>query len=148
MTRTLDSYFTDWVHEVFGFGYGTGERPILTALKDFLALCPESGCYDYEVLEKGVTPTVAWLLINGLCDHDVDVFEYGTSPRYAWLTNKGKRLKAFVASKTVDELIELACPPEMEFGCGPSYCNCSSPSGYVEGAICQNPFWLDVKGDE
>jgi hypothetical protein len=73
---------------------------------------------------------VAWLLINHLCQ--LDIIEYGTSSRFGWLTAEGESLKAFVASKTADELAEIAC--NHDDVCYPDACNCG-PNGYENGRI-------------
>lgn len=145
MPQSIDGYFADWEAYVFGYGYGSGEEHTIPALKTFLAAIGEkhgTNCYDFEVLEKAVTPTVAWLMLNTLCH--ANLIEYGTSPRYGWLTPTGIRLQAYVASKTAEELIHIACArTEDDCFCTPESCNCSSEQGYVEGAVCQNPFWLE-----
>ncbi|MGM4997860.1 hypothetical protein AB8A05_04280 [Tardiphaga sp. 538_B7_N1_4] len=144
MTKTIDESFIDWESSAFGFGYGTGEEHVLGALKAFFAAFGDHenpNAYDYEKLETAVTPTVAWLLINRLCKHDVDIIEYGTSPRFGWLTENGIALKAFVDSKSVGDLETLVCSTtEDSTICYPDACNCG-PNGYQEGVVCQNPFW-------
>lgn len=139
MPKTLDENFIDWEGHAFGFGYGSGEPHVLPALKAFFATCPESGGYDYEVLERAVTPVVAWLFINRLCA--LDVFEYGTSPRYAWLTDRGLALKRFIDGRDVDDLVALVTGYGEDYiHCHPGACNCG-PRGYLVGPICKNPFW-------
>lgn len=148
--RTLESYFIDWEGEAFGFGYGSGEPHIIPALRHFFEMVPppsddrpysNGGPWDYVMLEKELTPIVAWLLINVL--GKTNVIEYGSSPRGAWLTQKGYRLQAFVLSKTADELIDLATVFDQEQPhCGPRCCNCG-PNGYEEGKLCPNPFYHD-----
>jgi hypothetical protein len=135
--KTDDDYFKDWEAETFGFGYGTGELPVIMALHTFLENCPAEGCYDYEKLESALTSPVAWLLINILCRHEVYILEYGTSPRGAWLTEHGLRLKAYVTSKTVNELLAvLERDNDPSFFCARAYCNCRDEP-------CRNPFWVD-----
>jgi hypothetical protein len=140
--KAIEDSFIDWESTTFGLGYGTGERPVLGALKELLAafgndVSPRS--YDYQKLEAAVTPAVAWLLINRLCQ--VDILEYGTSPRFGWLTKEGEALKAFVDSKSIDELVELICNVTTDNNiCYPDACNCG-PSGYEAGRVCENPFW-------
>ena len=69
------------------------------------------------------------------------MLEYGTSPRGAWLTSRGKALKEYMATKTADELIELACGHDENYSpCYPDVCNCG-PDGYEKGKHCFNPFW-------
>ena len=141
--RTLDRYFQDWESHVFGFGYGTGETHVLKALQTFLAFIPndpDNRAYDYRMLETGLTPAVAWLLINSLCKHDI--LEYGVSPRYAWLTPHGERLKRYVCEKSVDELYKIVCCKDDACYCSPNTCNCG-PNGYEEGKKCLNPFWTE-----
>jgi hypothetical protein len=144
MTKTLDGYFADWEGSAFGFGYGSGEEHVLPAVKTFFACVSVDGDprgYDYRVLEREMTPTVAWLLINRFCAFDVEIIEYGTSPRHGWLTEHGDRLKAYVDSKTIDELIEVVTDHALkEAICYPDACNCG-PTGYQEGVKCPNPFW-------
>ena len=145
MTKTLDESWIDWEGHFFGFGYGTGEAHTIPAIKRFFELCPEtdrdgSSAYDYRVLEAGLGPVVAWLLINRFAGHGVDVLEYGVSPRFAWLTDRGKRLKAYLASKTADELIELTHHDQDYSPCYPDACNCG-PNGYEKERVCDNPFW-------
>jgi len=147
MPKTLDENFRDWESTAFGFGYGSGEEHILPALKRFLALCrnePSGRSYDYRELEADLTPTVAWLLINRLCQQDI--IEYGTSPRFGWLTHKGEALQTYTASKTEDELAEVVCVYDSDYPhCYPDACNCG-PNGYEESAVCQNPFWGENRG--
>lgn len=143
--KTTEENFIDWEASTFGYGYGTGELSILTALKTFMATIPARpdlpNGYDYTKLEAALEPTVTWLLINVLCKHQVDIIEYGTSPRFGWLTDKGMQLKAFIDSKTVDELVELCTSRTEDYiHCAPDYCNCG-PKGYQEGVKCENPFW-------
>lgn len=142
MPKTIEQSFIDWESNVFGFGYGTGEDHTIGALKAFFDAFgvedrPDS--YDYRSLEGSLGPAVAWLLINTLCH--ADIIEYGTSPRFAWLTEQGVALKAFVATKSVEELVELcAARSEDNDICYPDACNCG-PNGYEKGRKCPNPFW-------
>lgn len=143
--KTIEESFIDWEANTFGFGYGTGELPILTAFKVFMATIPADprlpNGYDYQKIEAQLGPTVTWLLINILCRHTVDIIEYGSSPRFAWLTPKGMRLKAFMDTKTNEELYELCVSRDEEYiVCYPDACNCG-PNGYQEGVKCENPFW-------
>jgi hypothetical protein len=140
-SKTIEQNFADWESSAFGFGYGTGEYPVLDALKDFFAafgVGDRPNSYDYDVLERKVGKAVTWLLINRLCSYSVGAIQYGTSPRYGWLTPEGEALKAFVDSKTVDELVEIVCSNDDV--CYPDACNCGE-TGYEEGRICYNPFW-------
>ena len=138
--KSDEDYFADWEGDVFGYGYGTGEGYIFSALKTFFSCADkdESRIFEYQTLENALTPTVAWLLINRLCRKDI--LEYGTSPRYSWLTPEGNRLKAFVDSHTVEQMEEICSRTDGMEVCGRDYCNCG-PLGYVEGRKCPNPFW-------
>lgn len=139
--KSLDDNWIDWEGNAFGFGYGTGEDHTIPALKAFLAACPETGAYNYQVLEAAVGPVVAWLLINRLCDYRIDMIEYGTSPRCGWLTKPGRALKAYTDANTAERLIELACNHDVDHNiCYPDTCN-HGPEGYVKGRHCPNPFW-------
>lgn len=105
-----DTEFWNWESDTFGYGYGTGEQYTLPALRKFFELLKKdspisSWSYDYEVLERELTPTVAWLLINILCK--ADIIEYGTSPRHAWITEKGQKIRDYLLSKTEDELYDV-----------------------------------------
>lgn len=140
MRKTIDQSFADWEGHAFGFGYGTGEPHIFAALKTFLhnTYGDQGASYEYEALEKELTPTVAWLMINALCR--VDIIEYGSSPRYGWLTEQGLLLRSYCGNKPVDDLYELIQVPEDYVHCYPDVCNCG-PAGYQEGVKCPNPFW-------
>lgn len=146
MTKPTDKNFADWESTAFGFGYGTGEEHVLAALKTFFETvqeCDGPQTYDYRELEAALTPTVAWLLINRLCQ--VDIIEYGSSPRFAWLTEEGKHLKYFIMSKTVTELETICCDRGDDFNvCYPDACNCG-PNGYEKERVCVNPFWPDKR---
>ena len=139
--KTIDEYFRDWENHAFGFSYGTGESPVLEALKTFFATVgydkdhPYS--YQYESLEAVLGKPVTWLLINRLCQ--ISIIEYGTSPRYAWLSEQGERLKMYIDSKSVDELYEICTGEPEDYGyCDPDYCDC----GLEPKQKCPNPFWV------
>lgn len=108
-----DRRFIEWENNVFGCGYGTGDEHTLTALVEFMSLCSREIysddvsflSYDYRVLEKELTPTVAWLMINILVN--ADVIEYGTSPRHGWLTKKGEEIHEYVGRKSLKNLIAM-----------------------------------------
>jgi hypothetical protein len=162
MTKTIQAYFRDWEIHVFGYGDGIGEKHILTALKEFLALCNEGhkGGYDYTNLEAKLGPAVCWLLINTLTS--ADIIEHGVSTRYGWLTDQGHALKAFVNDYTVEQLIgflDYELQPEILlklntkeqtqflkenrdawFSCSPTFCGCD-PKAYQEKR-CINPFFF------
>jgi hypothetical protein len=135
--KTIEQYFTDWESHVFGYGYGTGEEHVFQALRNFFCSVPKEGGYDYDVLERGCTPQVAWLLINALAH--ADVIEYGTSPRHGWLTENGKALAEFIRARSVDQLNEATDHDEHYTHCFPDYCNCVG--GKSDGCRALNPFW-------
>jgi len=133
-----DKHFIDWEHEVFGFGYGTGEQHTLGALKSFIEYCNEGEykhAYDYERIEKALTPAVAWLMINILCK--ADILDYGTSPRYGWLSEKGEILKTYVEMRSADELYNLTSVDQDYHHCYKDHCNCESP--------CDNPLFPRIE---
>lgn len=146
MPKTIDQNWVDWESYAFGYGYGSGEPNVISALKRFFELCPADDAYDYQALEAELGSIVAWLLINRLCRHDVSMLSYGTSPRCAWLTTRGKAMKAYLATKTVGELVGLICGVggRSQMVCYPDACNCG-PEGYEEGRKCPNPFWDGVR---
>lgn len=74
--KTTDDYFTDWESHYIGYGYGTGEKHTFGALKAFFHAVRDDGGYDYQVLEQGCGPAVAWLLISMLAR--AHVIDYGT----------------------------------------------------------------------
>lgn len=135
-SAVTDKHFRDWESHVFGYGYGTGERYVIGALRTFLGACRTDGKpgtpprYDYRELETALTPATAWLLINALIR--VDVAEYGVSPRYGWLTASGEALRGYMLARTTDQLLEVLDEDDPA-RCFPYSCRCSSP--------CNNPLW-------
>lgn len=124
--KTVEEYFLDWETHLFGYGYGTGETPVLTALNDFLKAIPMnvrgSYQYDYKVLEKAVGASTAWLLLNILIrDNKI---EYGTSPRYGWLSEDGIALSKFFKDHTLDKIIKTVCYNNNSTYCWPEQCQC------------------------
>jgi len=138
MTNTIETSFANWESHHFGFGYGTGEKFTLDALKAFMENIDQDDRYSYRVMENSLGATVTWLLINILCR--ADILEYGTSPRFGWLTTEGKRLREFVISRTVGELYNIVTNLTLSTSCTPAVCNCG-PSGYEKDRKCVNPFW-------
>lgn len=137
--KAIEDYFVDWEAHVFGFGYGTGEAPVLAALDIFLNACTRNTTergYDYKELEEKLTPPTAWLLINALCR--ADIIEYGTSPHYGWLSLNGCSLRDFCVGKSVLALVTLTERDQDYIRCAPGYCNCTDSD-------CRklNPFWRD-----
>ena len=138
--KSIEDQLADWESNVFGYGYGTGEAPILGALKTFLELCSAEKPYDHEALEAALGSATAWLLITVLIG--ADILEYGTSPRGAWLTEEGRALKEFTDARTVEQLVAVITDRwgDEYIHCTPDYCNCG-PRGHVEGRKCPNVFW-------
>lgn len=136
--KTIEENFADWEGDTFGFGYGTGEEHTIAALRAFLGYCDpdRNGSYDYAQLERHMSPTVAWLMINTLCH--ADVIEYGSSPRFGWLTPTGHALRRFTLAHDVPALVRMTCRSEDADICYPKVCNCG---GFVAGKVCVNPFW-------
>jgi hypothetical protein len=148
MGKTPEQHFADWEGSAFGFGYGSGEPHTLAALKGFMDAIERhtdrSPSYDYQKLEAALSPAVAWLLINALCRHPTHIIEYGSSPRFGWLTKEGERLRAFIETRSTDDLVEIVCSRTEDYNpCYPDACNCG-PNGYEEGRKCDNPFWVNL----
>ena len=140
--KTIDEHFRDWIMEYLGYGYGTGEEFILPDLRKFFELCPDTSNYYHINLEEELTPTIVWLFIELLCR--ADIITYGVSTRYGWFTKNGKALRAYILSKSAEELYGIAVDrPENYFNCSPKICNCGK-KGYTKGALkCVNPFWSE-----
>jgi hypothetical protein len=144
-TKTQDQYFRDWEDEAFGYGYGTGEPVVLTALKKFAELTtndnyPDQFIYDYEVMEKELGPTVTWLLINALCKDGA--IDYGSSPRYGWFMGPGALLITYLREHTVDQMYDTLTSEginEGYYACSKNFCNCGPES--TNEACKNNPFW-------
>lgn len=131
--KVTDKNFVDWEQHVFGYGYGTGEMPVLQALHDFMSMLENGRSYDYSRMEQFFGPIATWLLINVLCK--ADILDYGTSSRYGWLSEKGYRLRDYMSGKTVDQLYELVMAKNMDtITCFPDLCQC-------ETGECPNPLF-------
>jgi len=146
MAKSLDQAFVDWEESVFGFGYGSGEEHVIKALRVFFEHTPpneaESRCYDYTVFEKELGGSTAWLLLNAL--GHADIIEYGSSPRFGWLTEHGYRLRSYILSRKLNELLGILAESTME--CQLDCCNCDESTG-VE--YCKNnPFSRAFKAVE
>jgi len=120
--KTIDDYFIDFEANNIGYGYGSGEKHTTAALKGFLAKCPDSGAYDYEIIEQAIGGAATWFLIPILAK--AGIIDYGTSPRYAWLTDQGKALKAYLDARPIEQLLQLLQYPESQELCYPGHCNC------------------------
>lgn len=145
MSKTIEESFIDWESHVFGYGYGTGEQHVLPALKSFFGAFGQGPHdsprgYGYREIEAAVGATVAWLLLNTLCH--AGVLDYGTSPRHGWLTEPGEALRSFMATRSVEQLLEIIHSRTQDsIVCYPDACNCG-PNGYEKGRKCPNPFWV------
>lgn len=143
--KTIDEHFRDWFHEPFGYGYGTGEEPILRQLKalaELLEWKEDSSLYkyDYKKLEDGLGEATAWLLICALCKND-DI-EYGSSPRYGWFYGKGERLVQYIKSHAVEEMYDTVAGYDSNYHhCFDDYCSCRATQ--VHHRCKFNPFWND-----
>jgi hypothetical protein len=135
-----DKGFQEWECRTFGAGYGTGEMPIIRAIKTFFDNLENGRSYDYEKLEKALGNTVTWLLINAL-DRG-SVIEWGTSARYGWLTCSGEMLKTYMDKKTVDELYEICMLKN-------NICLCDGEMKEKGHEECgKNPFVFEKVADE
>lgn len=129
-----DKHFIDWESHVFGYGYGSGEGPILRCLHFFFSTLKEGRQYDYEVLEKELGDAATWFMINALCH--AGIIEYGTSPRYAWISYRPavEALRDYIVSKTPEQLYEIVSNTNEDYiHCYPGTCNCDEP--------CNNPLF-------
>lgn len=133
--QITEKYFRDWENATFGYGYGSGEEHILTALKSFFSLLENNRSYDHRVLEKELGPQVTWFLINTLCHEDI--IEYGTSPRSGFLSEKGRLLRDFLSTRTVDELYQIIFDGNDDH-CSRDYCSCN---GEQVNKKCENPLF-------
>ena len=117
--------FKQWEQRVFGAGYGSGELPILGAVKMFFNCLEDDRNYDYKRLEKEMGDTVTWLLINAF--DKGNVIEWGTSARFGWLTFCGEFVRDFIKNKTPEELYEIVMED------GEAICECDGEIiGHVE----------------
>jgi len=117
-----DKDFRIWEDKWFGYGYGSGEKPVLKALKQFVELLEDGRKYDHEEMEKKMGKQVFWLVLNVMCHSDF--IEYGTSPRYGWLTqDKGGPFAEYIKSRSVDELYEVLFTYDCE-SCRDLDCSC------------------------
>ena len=126
-----DKHFIDWESNVFGYGYGDGEKHIFTALSYFFNLIPGDDNYDFRVLENNLGKSTAWLLINILCRDDIIV--YGGSPRFGWLSKKGIILKEYMTGHTIEELCKIIEVDDRYTYCFPDLCQCD--------INCNNPLF-------
>lgn len=107
--------FIEWERRAFGAGYGSGELPILKAVKAFFDNLQEAGSYDHKLLEEKLGDTVTWLLINAF--DKADMIEWGTSARYGWVTSCGHFVGKFIKGKTAEELYEIVMSDDQESIC-------------------------------
>ena len=141
MERDIDQDFVDFMGAYFGYGYGSGEEYWFPAIKKFFELLEEERNYDHEKLTKELGGLGAWSLINTFCE--ADILDYGTSPRHGWLSEKGERLRDYLADKSVDDLIGIYNNGEVR--CGKDYCNCDEGGHHSENKRCgYNKFFNSI----
>jgi hypothetical protein len=117
MTLDKTDYdFINWERETFGAGYGTGELPIMEAVKTFFDSLDDLS-YNYIILEDRLGSTVTWLLINAF--EKKNIIEWGSSARFGWLTSSGIHLRNYIRNKTPQELynILMACDETNFYTC-------------------------------
>jgi hypothetical protein len=130
--KITDKHFRDWEADTFGFGYGTGEMPILQCLQKFFSMLEDGRMYNYENMQKEFGELSTWLLINYLCH--ADILEYGTSPRYGWITEKGEMIRDYLAGADIVKVYNMLMDDtEDSIRCLRSHCNCDVP--------CENPLF-------
>jgi hypothetical protein len=110
-------HFRDWEGRVFGSGYGSGEPPIMAAIKTFFDSLEEGRQYDYRILEEKLGGASAWLLINALSRGKTAAIEWGTSARFGWLTASGEHVRDFVKKYTAEELVDILMSDEGDPPC-------------------------------
>jgi len=110
MKNQEESNFTEWENRVFGAGYGSGELPILKAVKTFFDSLEDNRNYDFQILESKLGDTVTWLLINAF--DKGSVIEWGTSARYGWLTSCGYFVRDFIKNRSPEELYDIVMSAE------------------------------------
>lgn len=104
---TLDiAKFQSLYSEQLGWGNYGSEQALCVSLKDFLDSIPLDCGYDHELLATKVGAAFAWSLIYQFVA--LGWINYGTSPRYGWLEGDGVWLKAFVATRSADDLYAIA----------------------------------------
>lgn len=133
-TQLTNKHFIDWESDVFGFGYGSGERHVMTVLKRFFYSLIDGRGYYYKDMYDVLGAQQFWLLINAL--GHADIIEYGTSPRAGWLTEKGEYLRDFIEEKSVEQLCDIICSRPDFLGytlCFRDLCQCEVP--------CNNPLF-------
>ncbi len=129
-----DKHFIDWEGEVFGYGYGTGELPILKCLHFFFSTLEDGKTYNHEKLEKELGDAATWFMINTLCH--TDIIEYGTSPRFGWISYDPpiQALRDYILGHTPEELYEIVANRDDDYvHCYKGHCNCETP--------CNNPLF-------
>ena len=111
--------------EVFGYGDGTGDYYFFDILSKFFShlysfdSINKGSCYNYNYqgLEKILTPNTAWLLINQL--GNANLIEYGQSTRYGWMCDRGLFLQALFDYHAKQDLLfeyfELTDPDNEEY---------------------------------
>ena len=126
MYALTDKQFIDWFSIVFPYGYGTGEKIFLKALKGFMDSLDNGRMYNYEVLESTIGKDATWFLINMLIK--ADIIGYGTSPRFAWIQDEIPEIAAlrdYIISHTEDEMYESVTRNDQDYvSCFKDMCQC------------------------
>ena len=147
MSKSLELQFKEWFYSNFGYGYGSGEEPVLRAIRAFFGACfydnddvKEEGYprYQYTTLEELLGQPLAWVLINKFCDDDI--INYGSSSRYGWIENRGIRLKKFLEERSISELLVILFKDNERELCTEQYCYCDDNIDYVDGKCKNNVF--------
>lgn len=136
-SEELDKYFIDWENYVFGYGYGTGDKPVLNTIKKFFEMCNKDNFYSYSASDT--TDSSIWLLINIFCHNNI--IEYGGSPRNGWLTLTGQALKSYIDTRSIDQLYNLITAVSWDY----QYCVPGEGGCLCEIKSCVNPFFREVK---
>jgi hypothetical protein len=134
--------FKQWEGRVFGAGYGSGELPIMKAIKTFFDSLEDRRSYNFQVLEAKMGDTVTWLLINAL--DKGNQIEWGTSARFGWITSCGENVRDFIADKSAEELYEILMSDENN-----DYCECDGTMKEKGHEYCgKNPMVNKKYADE
>ena len=147
MSKSLEVQFKEWFESNFGYGYGSGEEPMLRSLRIFFGACfyddddpKQEGYprYQYTTLEELLGKPLAWFLINKFCENDI--INYGSSPRFGWVENRGKRLKKFFEERSINELLEIVFEDNEKELCTEQYCFCDADGEHIDGKCKNNVF--------
>lgn len=134
--------FKQWEGRVFGAGYGSGELPVMKAVKIFFDSLEDERSYDFETLESKLGDTTTWLLINAF--DKGSMIEWGTSARFGWLTSCGDYVRDYVKDKSPEQLYDILMSDEDE-----DYCECDGRMKETGHEFCgKNPMVNERFADE